>query len=336
MISPNIDNDLLYWDLLIRLAQEAIPYNNAIANSIALKRLNALIGNGVGIATQSQEDADLKSENLQSMDTLIKFMADHSMLYNGEPIVAGSNDRGLDYYVYYQDKWINKPGFISYLNHLHDEIKDPLNRPLLNGIIARANQYLDLEYKAPAKQTKQPAAVSPQTQQDQPGQQGTTQKPDQQTQSVINMPLPLDGESIDFERIQQWLQAFIQVAGPGAQQVIRQASQQLIWLTKASATGWAPLRLDESLDTIYKNVKSQFAAFPQQAVNMPHEYLSRLLDLLNNLMAALQALKSKGYPSDRMDELNQQFQFAQSVRIQIGMWQSNLRNVQERIDGRHQ
>jgi hypothetical protein len=295
---------------------------------IAIKRLQAIMGsNPNGVSTVA--DAEIKSGDLKSMDTLVMFLKKHNVAFNGTPIVSSEKHSDAD--EYWDGSYVNAPAMKGYLDHLHTEIKDPINLPLLNNITNQLNQNIGLGYKPQTKDKTAPEQSTQGPSQNQPTSQSKT------TPSSVNAPFPMNGQSIDFTRLKAWLSAFNAVVSPAYQATVKRALQDLQWIVSASTAGWTPISLEGSPDTVYINVRDFWLhENPTVARNMPGKYFHQLAQLLGDVRGALEAFKSQGLDHGREEEFAQQFQDLQSAQITIGTWVDSLHQIQQRLDGANQ
>jgi hypothetical protein len=305
--------------------------------TLALQYLDRLIDPAQSIT--AEQYAGLKAGDLASLSSILTFVKEHSITSYNQPITTEEDMSDNPGYVYYDGVYVNKTGLKNYLDHLHVAMaNDPVNRPLLDNLIAEVNTQLpDMAYK-PAerkdnKSTAQPGTVQ-QTQQQQTQQHSAMQ-------SAISMPLPLDYTDIDFARIERWINAVAQLPEMvnKYQTLFTRINDALQTLAGASGVGLAPIDLTTRVDSIYTNTRNnaravaQSMGHPSAATNVAHMFLQELMVFMDNVKSVISALRNAGVPDDYREKLDQQIQFANVAENQIGRWQSDLPNAVERVEG---
>ena len=313
---------------LQKIAQTESDPNTTRA--IAIKRLQAIMGsNPNGVSTVN--NAGIKSSDLKSIDSLLAFLKSNNVSFNGIPIV--SKTRRSDNDEYWDENYIDKAAMTGYLQHLHEEIKDPINLPLLNAITSQFNQNIGLDYKPKSKDQAAPGQDK-QVPSKPAGQENDLSK------EPMTAPLPMNGDSIDFTRINNWLEQFKLHAAPQYKEYIQQVIDKLSWLTKSISSGWTPISLGGSPKTVFNNVYTHWLhANPtaaKAAANAPGLYFNQLSQFIGDIRGLLEAYKSQGLGYHNDEAIEQQFQYLQSAEIEVGTWVDDLNQIQQETIGANQ
>jgi hypothetical protein len=330
-------------DALYKLGQD--NSDPARVKAMAIKLLQNMAS---ASDVSAQDGAELKSSDLSSLDTMIKFLKSHNVLSNGYPIVSDTKRNDDDRY--WGGDYINQPAFKVYLDHLHTAIKDPINKPKLDAIVSQANIGLETNYKHQANKDQPVDPKNPGTQSAKPGETppqaaGQTGQTGQTgTAEDSELLRPYDGQSIDLGNIFDWLTDLNNKSSSTKYKgiarysgIINDGLRKVHILIGMSSTGDAPLFLGQPLNTIYNNVKQRGLERsnndPRVALSFTYNYLEMLLEFVGTTQQVLSAVALM-FPN-KQDEVRQQHQWAQSAEIQVRQWQAQLPGVQETIEGRH-
>jgi hypothetical protein len=323
-------------DALYKLGQD--NSDPARVKAMAIKLLQNMAS---ASDVSAQDGAELKSSDLSSLDTMIKFLKNHNVLSNGYPIVSDTKRNDDDRY--WGGDYINQPAFKVYLDHLHTTIKDPINKPKLDVIVSQANIGLETNYKHQANKDQPIDPKNPGTQSAKPGETPPQAAGQTGTADETELGRPFDGQSIDLGNIQDWLKALKNMTATSKYKgisryegIIQDGINKAYTLIGMSKTGDAPLFLGQPLNTIYTNVKLRSleqSNNPGVALSFTYNYLEMLLEFVGTTQQVLSAVALM-FPN-KQDEVRQQHQWAQSAEIQVRQWQAQLPGVQETIEGRH-